>query len=91
MKLKSFGCSFTYGSDLHDCKKYLEENNKTVPSQYTWPALLANEFDMSYECFASPGAGNFKTLDDAVKYRDELKSKGYNGFIARYKAGVRIN
>lgn len=35
--------------------------------------------------------GNFKTLDDAVKYRDELKSKGYNGFIVRYKAGVRIN
>ncbi len=35
--------------------------------------------------------GNFKTLDDAVKHRDELKSKGYNGFIAKYKDGVRIN
>jgi hypothetical protein len=35
--------------------------------------------------------GNFKTLDDAVKYRDELKPKGYNGFIAKYKDGVRIN
>lgn len=35
--------------------------------------------------------GNFKTLDDAVKYRDELKSKGFNGFIAKYKSGVRIN
>lgn len=35
--------------------------------------------------------GNFKTLDDAIKHRDELKSKGYNGFIAKYKDGVRIN
>lgn len=35
--------------------------------------------------------GNFKTLEEAVKYRDELKSKGYNGFIAKYKDGVRIN
>lgn len=35
--------------------------------------------------------GNFKTLDEAVKFRDELKSKGYNGFIAKYKDGVRIN
>lgn len=35
--------------------------------------------------------GTFKTLDDAVKRRDELKAKGYNGFIVRYKDGVRIN
>jgi hypothetical protein len=35
--------------------------------------------------------GTFKTLDDAVKRRDELKVKGYNGFIVRYKDGVRIN
>lgn len=35
--------------------------------------------------------GTFKNLDDAVKRRDELKSKGYNGFIVRYKDGVRIN
>lgn len=35
--------------------------------------------------------GNFKTLDEAVKFRDELKSKGYNGFIAKYKDGARIN
>lgn len=35
--------------------------------------------------------GNFKTLEDALKHRDELKSKGYDGFIAKYKNGVRIN
>jgi cell division septation protein DedD len=35
--------------------------------------------------------GNFNSLDEAVKFRDELKSKGYSGFIAKYKNGVRIN
>jgi len=35
--------------------------------------------------------GNFKTLDEAIKYRDELKTKGFDGFIAKYKDGVRIN
>jgi cell division septation protein DedD len=35
--------------------------------------------------------GNFKTLEDAIKHRDELKSKGFSGFIAKYKNGVRIN
>ncbi len=35
--------------------------------------------------------GNFKTKEEAIKYRDELQSKGYSGFITRYKDGVRIN
>ncbi len=35
--------------------------------------------------------GNFKTKEEAVKYRDELQSKGYPGFIAKYKDGVRVN
>lgn len=35
--------------------------------------------------------GNFNSLDEAVRFRDELKSKGYSGFIAKYKNGVRIN
>jgi cell division septation protein DedD len=35
--------------------------------------------------------GNFNSLDEAVKFRDNLKAKGYSGFIARYKNGVRVN
>lgn len=35
--------------------------------------------------------GNFKSYDEATRFRDDLKSKGYNGFIAKYKDGVRIN
>jgi hypothetical protein len=51
---------------LHDSQKYLIEENKPVPSKFTWPALLAANLNMSYECFASPGAGNFKILEKVL-------------------------
>jgi hypothetical protein len=66
MKLKSFGCSFIFGSDLIDSQKYLDDFNQPVPSQFTWPALLASDLRLHYECFASPGAGNFKILEKVL-------------------------
>lgn len=35
--------------------------------------------------------GSFKTKEDALKYRDELMAKGFNGFIVKYQNGQRIN
>jgi cell division septation protein DedD len=35
--------------------------------------------------------GNFKTKDEAIKFRDELQAKGYSGFIVRFENGKRIN
>ena len=57
--LKSFGCSFIYGSDLDDCSDY-------QPSQKTWPALIAKELNFKYECHAAPGQGNFKIYCDIL-------------------------
>jgi len=58
MKLKSFGCSFTYGSDLSDCD---------IPdwgtSQQTWPALLSRYLKYDYECYARPGIGNLQIMN----------------------------
>lgn len=53
MKLKSFGCSFTYGSDLLDCNIPLYG-----PSKNTWPALLAKHLNYEYESYSYPGVGN---------------------------------
>lgn len=64
MKLKSFGCSFTYGTDLSDCfgpMPGLED-----PSKLTWPALTAANLRLPYECYAWPGIGNFKILCDVI-------------------------
>jgi hypothetical protein len=68
MKLKSFGCSFTYGSDLHDCIYAPFES-----SYSTWPALLANSIDAEYSCYAHPGIGNlqiYQTVLDQVILKD---------------------
>lgn len=65
MKLKSFGCSFIYGSELSD-----DIESKLRPSKKTWPALLAQHLGYQYECYALPGAGNLsiaqQILDQAA-------------------------
>ena len=65
MKIKSFGCSFIYGNDLHDDNR----NGKfATPSQYTWPALIAKQLQTSYECFAKPGSGNLNILERVLTH-----------------------
>lgn len=58
MKLKSFGCSFIYGSDLADCNQ--------TSSQSTWPALIAKKSDLEYKCSARPGIGNLRILESIL-------------------------
>ena len=62
MKLKSFGCSFIYGSDLPDEK--IKPGN--CHSKFSWPALLAKKFNFDYECYARPGAGNLYILEQVL-------------------------
>lgn len=57
MKIKSFGCSFIFGSELTDDGRNLP---KGAPSQSTWPALLAQDLGYEYECYARPGSGNLQ-------------------------------
>jgi hypothetical protein len=60
MKLKSFGCSFIFGSDLADDGR---NGPFATPSQLTWPAHLARHLDRDYECYARPGSGNLQILE----------------------------
>lgn len=60
MLLKSFGCSFIFGSELHD-DGY--GGPYATPSQYTWPALLAKDLGYDYQCHARPGSGNLQILE----------------------------
>ena len=70
MKLKSFGCSFVYGSDLPDCPHGTGKNNphgtgknNPPPSSLSWPALLSRDFELEYQCLARPGASNLQILE----------------------------
>jgi hypothetical protein len=61
--LKSFGCSFIYGTDLSDD---ISKFNDTKFSNLTWPALTAKKLNLNYECYARPGQGNFKIYTDIL-------------------------
>lgn len=60
MKLKSFGCSFIFGSELADDGR---DGPYATPSQLTWPAHLAQHLGRSYQCYARPGSGNLQILE----------------------------
>ena len=60
MNLKSFGCSFIFGSELADDGR---DGPYATPSQLTWPAHVARHLGRNYECFARPGSGNLQILE----------------------------
>lgn len=60
--LKSFGCSFIYGTDLSDC----DPNKNWSPSSLTWPALLADRLGYQYGCYAKGGKGNLFILNQIL-------------------------
>jgi hypothetical protein len=64
--LKSFGCSFVYGSDLSDCTNHSY-------SRWAWPALIAKQLKFKYRCLAKPGQGNFKIYCDILANSDTNK------------------
>ena len=61
-RLQSFGCSFFFGTDLGDENTGVrEEGARTTnraASKLTWPAIIAKNLGLRYECYAWPGIGN---------------------------------
>ena len=62
MVLKSFGCSFVWGSELCD------EVPGKKPSSKTWPALLAQNLGLDYQCRAWPGCGNLFIAEQILNH-----------------------
>ncbi len=60
MKIKSFGCSFFFGTDLADCSHAGDPHH--TASRSTWPALLAQRLGAEYQCKARGGVGNLYIL-----------------------------
>lgn len=64
MKIKSFGCSFVFGTDLQDNPPSHVKNQPVGKySRLTWPALLAKRRNYDYECCARPGSGNLQIAE----------------------------
>ena len=60
MILGAFGDSFTFGSDLKDV-------THDTPSKLVWPALVANQLDLEFYNYATPGIGNLIIADDVLR------------------------
>ena len=60
MKLKSFGCSFIWGSEMADANTY--------PSKCSWPALVADHLQIPYQCMARPGSGNLQIAEQILNH-----------------------
>ena len=74
MKLKSFGCSFIFGTDLSDdgsSKDYFKH------SQLTWPSLLAKKLNLEYDCHAQAGSGNLKILETVLSQCENTEKNLY--------------
>lgn len=72
MNLKSFGCSFIYGSELSDEILY-DPVKKQVPihSNLTWPSHVARHLNYNYFCYAKPGAGNLQIAEQTLMHLAE--------------------
>jgi hypothetical protein len=60
MNLKSFGCSFIFGSELSDDT---HDGKFARHSKLTWPAHLAQHLGNKYLCYGRPGAGNLQIAE----------------------------
>lgn len=55
MKLKSFGCSFIYGSELSS-------------RDHTWPARIADRLGLQHQNYGLEGAGNLRILHEIMNH-----------------------
>lgn len=72
MMLKSFGCSFIFGTDLTDdvSSNMFDWSCNGLyirPSRLTWPALLAKDINYEYKSLALPSIGNLQILESILK------------------------
>ena len=79
MHVKSFGCSFVWGSEHLDTDL---EGAYSKFSHTVWPAILASRLGADYNCYAQPGSGNFQiaaaVLDQAASAgSDEIFINGW--------------
>jgi hypothetical protein len=66
MKIKSFGCSFIYGSDLILTNKENNCNGFSPLLHNTWPSLVADHYQFEFENYAWPGIGNLRILEQIL-------------------------
>jgi hypothetical protein len=67
MRIMSFGCSFTLGSELSDFTVSQHDGAPDSFSSRTWPALIAKSLGLLYGSDAHGGSGNLCILDRVLQ------------------------
>jgi hypothetical protein len=65
--LKSFGCSFIFGSELSDAAC---SPGMSIPSKTSYAAQLARHLGHSYRCYGRPGSGNLQIAEQVLSHID---------------------
>jgi len=68
-RLITFGCSYTYGTGLPDCKNFLfDKLHNFKPSKMGWAHKLSEKLDMSLVNESFPGSSNTEIMYNILKY-----------------------
>lgn len=62
-RLITFGCSYTFGTGLPDCKAGATESSKLG-----WPSILSNKLNLELVNISSAGASNFEILNNIINF-----------------------
>lgn len=62
-RLIAFGCSYTYGEGLPDCRD--DSESESTPSKFAWPQILSNKLNIECVNLAEAGCSN-KYITDRV-------------------------
>ena len=65
MNLKSFGCSFIFGSELSDDGR---NGSYATGSRLTWPAHLSKHLGYEYLTYSRPGSGNLQIAERVLSH-----------------------
>jgi hypothetical protein len=65
MDIKSFGCSFIFGSELSDATCI---PGISIPSKTSYAAQLARHLGYSYWCYGRPGSGNLQIAEQVLSH-----------------------
>lgn len=72
--LITFGCSFTYGHGLPDCKGGPDGHAGPTHSEQAWPAILGKLKNMKVDNKSRPGASNNQIAKTVVDYINNVPS-----------------
>lgn len=68
-RLITFGCSYTYGTGLPDCKNWMfDKLHNLKPSKMGWASLLADKLQLELDNESFPGSSNTEIMYNVLKY-----------------------